>query len=219
MVRTNLPIAVFAVMALGAGIWRGGDVNGSGTSAELDAACRRLADVPSALGEWRGELDPLDGEDLRRGSIKGHVSYRFRNVITGERVSMVIVCGRPGPIAVHTPEICYGGAGFEAFGERYRKEIAVDRDRKFAVWAMRFKPPSTSSGAPIEVNWGWNGGDGWLAPDSARLTLAKYPALYKLYVVRTVPALATEQRNDPSVSFLQTFLPELEKALSRRQPL
>src|SRR5260370_19693220 len=127
MIRTNLPIVLFAAMTLGAGVYHGLRTDRWRTSSELQNAIGRLDGVPSSLGDWHGEAEPLDAEDLKRAGIKGHISYRFRNVVTGEKVSMLIVCGRSGPIAVHTPEICYGGAGFEAFRERYRKEIAIDR--------------------------------------------------------------------------------------------
>ena len=211
MIRKSLPLLVFAARVLAAGTLHGLHSNRWQSSADLDKAVGRLDAVPESLGDWRGEKQEFDVEDLKRAGIKGHVAYRYRNVVTGERVSLLIVCGRFGPISVHTPDICYGGAGYEALGAQFRKPIAG----ALSVWAMQFKAPPTMSSSQIEVNWAWNGGKGWVAPDNSRWAFAGYPTLYKLYVVRDLPTVAPEQKKDPMVPFLQTFLPELEKILSR----
>ena len=201
-------------MVLAAGVVQGVRTDRWRASSDLDAAVKRLDAVPATLGDWHGEKQTYDVQDLTRAGIKGHVSYRYRNVVTGDRVSMLIVCGRSGPISVHTPDICYGSAGFVAVGDKLQKEIPIDQDRTLQVWALRFKAPSTLASAPLEVNWAWNGGKGWIAPQTSRWTFSGYPVLYKLYAVRETSSLA-DQKRDPTVSFLQTFLPELEKLLAQ----
>jgi hypothetical protein len=213
MIRTSFPILAFAGLTLVAGLLHGQHTGRWAPSADLADAVDRLNAVPLSVGDWRGTAEPLDADDLRGSGIKGHVSARFRNVATGDKVSMLLVCGRPGPISVHTPETCYGGAGFQAAAPRYRKELSAG-----AVWAMSFRAPPTSAASMIEVNWVWNGGDGWLAPANSRWSLSGYPALYKLYVVRDLPAAAARPPRDASADFLQAYLPELEKVLSRGQP-
>ena len=213
--KTSLPLLAFAGLAVSAGLLHGWHTGRWRPSADVAGAAERLNNVPLSLGDWRGEADTLDTEDLKRAGIKGHLSARFRNVVTGEKVSVLLVCGHPGPISVHTPETCYGGAGFEPAGARYRKQIPVGAGRSVAVWAMRFKAPRTAAPGSIEVNWAWTGGGGWVAPENPRVALAGYPALYKLYVVRDVPAVGGQPPRDPSVDFLQTYLPELEKVLAR----
>lgn len=216
MIRPCLPLLAFAGLTVTAGLLHGWHTGRWRPSGEVNSAVERLQAVPLSGGDWRGESEPLEGEDLKRAGITGHVSARFRNIVTGDRVSMLLVCGRAGPISVHTPETCYGGAGFEPSGDRYRKEVRVG-DRSVAVWAMRFTAPQTSASKRIEVNWGWNGGDGWLAPESSRWSLSRYPALYKLYVVRDLPAAGSQAQRDSSAEFLQAYLPLLEKALGRSQ--
>jgi|SRR5579864_1414367 len=217
MLRTYLPLLAFALLVLSAGTLFGLHSGRWRSSADLDEAVSRLNEVPATLGDWHGEARPFDAEDLKRSGIKGHSSYQYRNTLTGERVSLLIVCGPFGPISVHTPDICYDAAGYKAASAQNPKSITLDKGRTVSVWAQRFNAPTTSaSQSPqIEVNWVWNGGKGWMAPENSRWTFSGYPFLYKLYVVRDVSGSTADQKKDPTVSFLQVFLPELERILSR----
>jgi Protein of unknown function (DUF3485) len=223
MTRAGLPLVVFGVLVLAAGALHGSFTGRWHTSAELENAVARLDSVPLQIGAWKcDERQMLDEADLRRGGIKGHFSGRYKNKLTGEAVSLLIVCGRPGPISVHTPDVCYGGAGYRAVEAQKQKDLSFKGGGSLSVWAIPFKAPAALSSSNIEVSWVWNGGDGWKAPTNPRWTFASYPALYKLYVVRDLPALASEKKkdakekkeNDASKSFLQTFLPELETVLA-----
>jgi len=214
MTKTVAPILAFAVVVLLAGVLHGLHTDRWGPSPGLEAAVRRLDDFPSSLGDWQGEPETFDPQELARGGIKGFAAYRYRNVITGDRVSLLLVCGRPGPISVHTPEVCYGGAGFEAVGGAARKEVKVDETRTLPMWTMRFKAPPSAPAAQIEVSWVWQGGNGWAAPDNPRFEFARSRVLYKLYIVRDVPTKASEANQDPSAAFVRRFLPVLESAVS-----
>jgi hypothetical protein len=214
MIRRSLPLVIFTLLVLAAGVAQGLYTNRWRSSVAVENAAQRLDAVPLSLGDWRGEKESLDSEDLKRSGIKGHAMIRYRNAITGRKISLLIVCGRPGPISVHTPDVCYGSAGYEAVGEQYRKPVPVGKDRTLSVWALQFKAPRSMAASQIEVHWAWNGGDGWVAPPNPRLSMSGYGAIYKMYVVREVSTLPADQKEDPAVSFLQTFLPELEKVLS-----
>jgi hypothetical protein len=218
MMRATLPLFSFGLLVLGAGAFFGMHTDRWRTSADLDKAVSRLDGVPATLGDWQGKELPFDAEDMKRAGIMGHSSYQYRNIVTGQRVSLLIVCGRFGPISVHTPDICYAAAGFKSVGgEPSRKTIPLNDGREMSVWALKFNAPATSvsQSSQVEVSWAWNGGKGWVAPENSRWTFSGYPVLYKLYVVRDVSASAAESKSDASVTFLQTFLPRLEEVLSR----
>lgn len=220
MLRRLLPLISLAAIVVVVGAAHGVYSNRWSTSADLEERIRRLDLVPPVLGRWQAEvdaqgniIDELREDDLRRGGIKGHFYGRYKNLDTNELVTLLIVCGRSGPISVHTPDVCYGNTGFTQIGKQFRKDIAVAGNDNRSVWALKFKSPSTLARSEIEVNWAWNGGHGWMAPDEPRWTFAGYSSLYKLYVVRDVSSLAGAKEQDPSVSFLKVFLPELEKIL------
>src|SRR4051812_24487116 len=81
-------------------------------SAELETAAARLTHLPQAVGDWKGEPVELDAQDLAASGAAGYWMERFTHRRTGAVVTLVLLCGRPGPLSVHRPEYCYRGAGF-----------------------------------------------------------------------------------------------------------
>ena len=80
-------------------------------------------------------------------------------------VGVLLLCGRPGPVSVHTPDLCFPGAGFQEAGEPTRCPIPgspgdrfwVRHFRKAAAVPVHFRPfhcfaPLTHE-APWWVNW------------------------------------------------------------------
>src|ERR1700742_4693745 len=82
-----------------------------GPSGQLEKALKRLDRVPIAFGDWAGEDLPFEQSDMARAGIEGTVLRRYKNPRTRESVSLLVVCGRGGPISVHTPDVCYAGSG------------------------------------------------------------------------------------------------------------
>ena len=78
----------------------------SGRWSEADdpqVAARRLAALPMNLGEWTGEAMSLDAKHQALGEIRGYVLRRYVHRRNKAVVSMLLVWGRGGPIAAHTP--------------------------------------------------------------------------------------------------------------------
>ena len=38
----------------------------------------------------------------------------------------LILCGRPGPVSIHTPDVCYRGLGYEPTGSPSRWDSRVE---------------------------------------------------------------------------------------------
>src|SRR5262245_12181781 len=123
MTRMLFPALTFGALTLVAGFVHGLHTNRWHASADLDDAVGRLDVVPAEIGDWKGEPEFFDEESLRHAGIMGHRGFKYRNVVNGEVVRMLIVCGRSGPISVHTPDVCYGGAGYQAVGDRQKKTV------------------------------------------------------------------------------------------------
>src|SRR4051794_17050331 len=71
-------------------------------------AARRLRNVPMTFGEWEGatiEAEPGPG-------IAGSIQRGYTNKRLGVTVTIALVNGQPGPVATHTPEVCYGASGY-----------------------------------------------------------------------------------------------------------
>jgi hypothetical protein len=214
MTRIPLPALAFGALTLVVGLVYGYRTDRWQSSVELDDAVRRLDSVPASFGDWKGEPQHFDEEALRHAGIKGHKGFRYRNVVTGRDISMLLVCGRSGPISVHTPDVCYGGAGYVPISGEQKLSVNAN-DREYTIRLLQLKPPATAGKVPIEVCWSWNGGDGWISPDNQRIALSRYAVVYKLYVVHEVRKSGAEPTTDASVAFLKTFLPELNRLFAR----
>ncbi len=178
------------------------------------AAAARLDKAPMTAGPWQGQaLPPLDPDDVKQARLSGYLWRRYRNSMTGEALSVLLVCGRPGPISVHTPDACYGGAGYDMDGQPVRCSLPTASGSKPATfWTARFRKTGAPVPQDLRIYWSWNAAGTWEAPANPRLAFAGVPALYKLYIVCDLPAGAQEGK-DPGIEFLTDFLPELQKAL------
>src|SRR5262245_14554260 len=74
-------------------------------------AAARMKDVSLVLGHWEGEA--LDFTPRQMDGIAGYLYRRYVNRQSGQSVTVALCCGRPGPVAVHTPDVCYAGGGYD----------------------------------------------------------------------------------------------------------
>src|SRR5438094_3524171 len=110
-------------------------------SGEPEASCAKLpkSDEPMVVGNWKGEPGPpLADQDLALGEIGGYFSHVFTHP-SGYVVTVLIVCGRPGPIAVHSPEVCLGGEGFVLDGKKRQYKLDLPApDKPVEFWVGQF---------------------------------------------------------------------------------
>jgi hypothetical protein len=209
-----LPLVVAAALVAAAGVVHGLRTDRWGAPPDVGAAAARLDAVSNALGDWEGRPMEMDARQLVVAEAAGHLARRYLNRRTNAEVSVVVLCGRPGPIAVHSPEICYPGAGFVRDGDRQTRSLPGDDGaRASQLFAARF----TKTGTPPEtlaVFWGWGTDGAWSASADARVEFARAPYLYKLYVIRRLPRADDPGAEEPTKDLLRVLLPELEKRLS-----
>src|SRR5437879_3988680 len=109
------PIVAGFVLVLAAGLVHGLWTNRWSDNADLEAAAARLADIPRDVDGWKGHDQEIDHQRIARAEAAGYLARTYTGP-SGQKVSVVVLCGRFGPLAVHTPDICYGGAGYEMLG-------------------------------------------------------------------------------------------------------
>ena len=102
--------------------------NRQASAAEIAGAVERLEDVPLVLGAWEGkDVDVLSERARRRAGAAGYLTRQYRHRTTGTVVSVYLACGRPGPLAVHTPDVCFGGEGYRLIQEPDKHPISANR--------------------------------------------------------------------------------------------
>ena len=180
---------------------------------EMTLAVSKLENLPTAFGQWKGEELKLDPHELALTGCRAAAARSYTNRITGETIQATILCGRPGPASVHTPDICYRGAGYEpsAPPEVWTVETPTGSHARF--WTARFCKQEGGQISNLRILWSWTSSGVWQAADNPRKTFAAKPALFKLYIGRPMALESEPLDTDPCNEFIRDFLPELQKAL------
>jgi hypothetical protein len=137
----------------------------------------------------------------------------FRRYTDGRNnvVNVMLLCGRPGPISVHTPDVCFRSAGNEEVGEVVRFKLGGESDDQF--WVRRFRKEGAVP-VHMRVIYGWSTTGNWEAPDNPRVSFASRPVLYKLYLVRELPKGTEAIEGDPALELLRALRPQLRAAFN-----
>lgn len=203
--RLSILVAAFGILAAAA-VAHGLRTDRWGASADLQAAVANLDGLPKQVGDWAGEDVPLSAAEVEVAQVAGYLVRNYTHKYTRETVTVMILCGRPGPVSVHTPEVCYAGAGFVP-GPATKQPLPDGG----AVWLADF----VKSGATTEtlrIRWGWSTDGELTASDSPRTDFAGAKALYKLYVI--YPLAGTTSGKEPDLELLTALRPYLQKCLS-----
>jgi len=178
--------------------------------AAVTEAAARLDSLPLELGMWRGEAIKVKPGQAGAG-VAGCIQRRYVNRQTGTTVLIALVCGRPGPVSIHTPEVCYGASGY-AVGAPRRAQLGPDETAP-SLWTADAVRTKATEETHLRLFWGWNSGERWIASTAARREFAGKPVLHKLYVLRELDGVGAPARGEPCEDFLQVLLPALQKAL------
>lgn len=182
-------------------------------SAEVQAASERLGQVAPTAGQWAGQGRPLDRRELEAAEIGGCLLRQYTRP-DGRSLTTMLVCGRPGPISVHTPDVCYAGAGFKLEGSAARFTIDLEGGSGPArFWSATFVKPGVPLPVRYQILWSWSGSGAWSAEDDPRLSFASMPFLCKLYVIRELSTNEPGGVDGPTIEFLRQFLPQVREAL------
>lgn len=220
-----LPLLIGLTALLAAGLVHGLWTNRWERSRDLAEAVERMAALPADLGEWKGTAREQDAETLALAGAVGHWTREFTREKTGEVILVMLLCGRPGQMAVHRPEHCYRAAGFEMTLDPVRCSLKpsgpiqefgpADGWPETPMWTGLFRKDEADGPIQQRIFWTWFDGEHWDAPNNPRWTFANKQALYKLYVIRGVSVERGPLAQDPCVTFMELLLPELNRCLDR----
>jgi hypothetical protein len=199
-----MAIAIVVASGLVQGHW----TNRWSTSAELEDAASRLERIPLTIGEWQGSSVEYDHRVVGRFGFAGLVSRRYVNRKSGEEIVVLVVCGRPGPIAAHGPEICYAGEGYEAVAPPVKRGVGPK-----SFWMSDFQKPGITGLKSLRVYWSWSSTGEWVAAESPRLMFARSPVLYKLHLIRDTTLSRDQVPDATCMEFAGEFLRESRSLL------
>src|SRR5262249_37438796 len=164
---------------------------------------------------WQAERLTLDAKTVNRAGFSGYIMRRYENP-RGDVVNVMLACGRPGPLSVHTPEVCYGASGF-VFSNNIQKWApgAGEQGTADSFWKTVLARKKQASPEKLQVFWSWNNNGAWVAADKPRWTFAGTPVLYKLYVTQTFIPRQEVSEGEACQQFLREFIPETQRVLAQ----
>jgi hypothetical protein len=205
------PIATGLTVVIAAGVVHGLWTDRWVAAEQPTSAAARLDQLPMVLGDWEGQTVEIDARDLE--SIAGYLSRRYVNRRDHDEVSVFLVCGRSGPVAIHTPDLCYAASGYEV-GPRTVYAAPQDPDRPAAeFFTAQCKKTKATGQTQLRIFWSWYAGGAWRVAENPRLTFVRNPVLYKLYLVHKTVSASAPFAEDPCNDLMKHLLPELERTV------
>jgi hypothetical protein len=207
----TLPLLVAFGVVLGSGVVHGVLTSRWQTSVELENAVGRVDTVPLTIGPWQGRNIESEEALFRQAGAQGYWVRRYE--VRKQPITVILMCGPSGKMAVHNPEVCYQGAGYALVSDPRAQEVKMeDGATAGTLFTARFRKPQPGGASILRIDWGWNAHGVWLAPDSPRWTFRGEPFLYKLYIVREIQSKEAPGE-DPNLALLKQLLPALQRAL------
>jgi hypothetical protein len=208
----QLIFAIFAALfILAVGVYHGLATDRWSEPKAADQPGSRLADLPLVLGDWKGEVLPRGDDDDPKTAA---VNFRFVNSHSSRWMLIAISSGRAGRVAVHNPEHCYLGSGYQLVDEIRLESLSAGPHGQATFWTGHFQKKRPTGLESIRIYWGWTADGDWQAPTYPRLYFAGAPRLHKLYMIHPVPQ--TESPDDREVyrEFMVQYLNELNRRLA-----
>jgi len=165
------------------------------------------------IGNWRLRREaPFAPDVLKMLQCPAHISRVYEHQQTGDLVTLTVIIGPPGPVSVHTPEICYSSRDYTLDGERRKVSVSNSQGVNHTFWDLPLKANSLD-GTPLRVLYGWSSGTFWEAAQYPRFSYGGLPHLYKLQMAVSANSVSTSTGFDPARDFLNSFLPQLQPHL------
>jgi hypothetical protein len=175
-----------------------------GTSADLLASAEQLQKLPITLGDWDSVATELTPAQFAATNVAGAIGRRFTHRYDRTEVNVLILCGRPGPVAVHPPEVCYGANGF-TMGTVQQDAL----EEGHTMWRADFTKPGGLSDT-LRVRWAWSDGQSWQASRSPRTDYARSRVLYKFYAVKNVSSSDINSDYKPEIDLINRIIATLK---------
>ena len=166
----------------------------------------RLSQLPDSCGDWelveKQELDPGAANLLR---CYGSEIRQYRHTANGTLVTIAVLFGPRGPIAVHRPEICYSSIGTKQIGHRKKKTVYVD-SAKQRFWQTQFSQDKSET-ATLDAWYGWSDGNDWVAAENPRFWMTS-----NLYKIQVAGPVGNEDFH-PCKDLLSAILPHINNLI------
>lgn len=165
--------------------------------------------LPVSVGDWDSRDDPVSPLVFKIAQVSSMERRWYHNRNTGAMLSVTLIFGPSGPVAVHTPDVCFRNSGFEETTPAIIRTIEPGLSDRFCARRFHKQLPAPLSQS---VHYAWNAGGGWEVRDNPRIAYAGQRTLYKLYVNCETTGDTSPEADQSAVEFLRLLLPILRPA-------
>lgn len=222
-----LPIATGVLVIVGLTIWQAKLTDRlAGSNVKAEQCAKLLELVPKDIGDWHGEDKPIDERVRQVAGAIGAISRGYHNTRTGEQVDLWLIVGHSRDVSFHTPDVCFPGAGFEAYGkESGNYSIVVEGLSDTPTFTNRFFKSDITGQQLVRVFWTWYNPAAhedksqviWEAPGNPRTHFGNARALYKMYFTSRMRDGSETAEESAGIHFAKDALPVIGKALKTFQ--
>ncbi|MFO0865534.1 MAG: exosortase-associated EpsI family protein [Gemmataceae bacterium] len=208
MRRVHIAALVAGLIVVGAGLVHGKLYDRWGSSQALEDAVARVDQVPMEIDGLIGETQSAEAEEFRAARAKGYWVRTYRDPDRKTECLVILMCGRPGDMSIHTPDVCYKGAGYEMFGQPSTAAIG----ELGLFWTARFVKQSLGND-DLRLYWAWTNDGAWRAPESPRWEFRGGRFLYKLYIARRASGRDDAKEKETTEAIMRRLLPAFRQTL------
>ena len=203
VISRRKPLIVVILLLITSAVVHGSIDGRWSPKADLIAQGSRLNELPDTAGDWKlNQVLEMPESTLRILQCHGWGQREYRNAGTGQLINVAVMLGPRGPMAVHTPEICYDSVGTERTRDRRPESITTAKE-DHQLWSVEFANKDSGDNR-FESWYGWSDGGKFHASKLPRVWMSSY--LYKIQLSGPVGNGADQ----PIQDFLGEFLPQLE---------
>lgn len=212
LLHTTGIVASFCLIAAG-GVAHGLMTNRWDRPNESKVIAERFESFPRRVGEWElKSTNEMSAKTLKMLECDGYLTRTYVNGVTRETVTVAVLLGPPGPMGVHTPEICYSSHKYSIEQPRQAAEFTGTDGESDELWRLTLRSRDLHSHR-LRVYYGWSTDGTWQATASPRFSFAGDPFLVKLQIAGQVSRADDSTTPDPCLSFLEEFTPQLRRHL------
>ncbi|MBI1313466.1 exosortase-associated EpsI family protein [bacterium] len=222
--RNSIPLLTGLLLLIAGGIVHG-RWSGRWTTTDLNGIAARVHNVPRQINDWICiEEGTVSDDELKLAELSSYCMRHYRHQRTGAIVTLLLMCGSTGPIAVHPPTACYVGQGYEQVGDLQLHRVAFeergnpsrsgsDAAPTDSLMTAQFRKPGRGNSQKARIFWSWTADGHWSTPASPRIEFAGCPALFKLYVTQEAHDLLPLDGTTPPEEFLRELLPVIRQSV------
>ncbi len=189
--KSILPISLGLLIAAVSG-WRHGLLTDRwGPPSNVLKVAEQVESLDLEIAGWDSRaLGKLEGRTRKLAGAEGYFSRQYVHKDSNVWVQVTMLCGRPGPIALHSPDYCFTLAGMKQLDSESKIQIShANQEDPENFWVADYRPPESKPGPDIRTFWAWStDGTEWSIPEDPRFTFASAPYLYRIYF--SVPTTA-----------------------------